>query len=155
MTKAAPIDFLPDLHTIAFGHSLGRDVFGADERDEAFGWKMRESPFAAGDGGFGCQTLSPKIAAQVIADFVEPFPFYLLTNDPAVSDHFSGRFQSHGPEAYAVVDIAAAVALDPLRHAGAIKGRGIVAHGLRVGENLGQRFGIFGDEFAQDQAGGF
>ena len=70
MLQASPLHFFPYGHTIAFGHSLGRDIFGADERDEAIGPEVRESPVAAGDGGFGGQTLSPKVAAQVIPDFV-------------------------------------------------------------------------------------
>ena len=110
---------------------------------------MRECPLAAGDGGFGRETLAPEVAAQVVSDFVEALAFDLLQDDAAVADNLLGLVlnlgilslrlvrlrQFHGPEADAVVLIASEVAFNPLLNTGAIVGRGVKTHGLRIGED--------------------
>ena len=121
---------------------------------------MRERPVAAGDGRFGGETLAPEVAAQVVSDFVEALAFDLLHDDAAIADRFMNlailrSFQLHGPEADAVLLVALAIAFNPLLDAGAIVGRGVIAHGFGIGENQGKSIGVLRGELAQQEAGGF
>ena len=88
--KAAPINFLPDLHTVPFRHSLGRKVFGADERDHTVDGQVSEGPVAASNGGFGRQASAPEIAANVVANLAEIFSLYFLAGDAAITNQLSG-----------------------------------------------------------------
>jgi len=125
---------------------------------------VRECPVPAGDGGFGRETLSPEVAAQMVSDFVEVLAFDFLQDDAAVADDFldvvlglgiSRRCQLHCPEADAIVPVALAVAFDPLLDTGAIVRCGVIAHGFGIGENQGECVGILLDELAQLKSGGF
>jgi hypothetical protein len=58
------------MHAIALGDVLGGDVFRTDQRNQAIDFQIRESPFPAGDGSFGCETLPPVVAPQVVSDLL-------------------------------------------------------------------------------------
>jgi len=124
---------------------------------------VRECPVAAGDGGFGRETLSPEVAAQVVSDFVEALPFDFLQDDAAIADDFLDLvlnvgilrlLQLHCPEADAIVLVALAVAFNPLLDTGAIVWCGVIAHGFAIGEDQGESVGVLRSEFAQQEAGG-
>jgi hypothetical protein len=68
------LTFFPDGDAGAFGDSAGGEIFGVDQGNQTLGFQLREGPVAAGDGGFGGETLVPEVAAQVISDFVGGSP---------------------------------------------------------------------------------
>jgi hypothetical protein len=95
------------------------------------------------------------IATQVVADFVQVLSLDLLPDDAAVADQLPGCLEHHGPQSDAVFGVAADVALDPLFHSGAVHRRGIVAHGLGIGNHESQGVRIFVRKFAEHESLGF
>src|SRR5712692_9654554 len=86
----APFHFFADRHPVAFGDAAGRYVLGTDERDQAINVQVRETPFTACYGCFGCEAPSPVVAPEVISDLIQMLVFDMLANDAAVTDHLAG-----------------------------------------------------------------
>src|SRR5580658_6253306 len=116
---------------------------------------MREAPLAASDRRFGRKSLPPKIVTQVVSDFVKALAIDLLPDDATIANEFLRALQLQTPKADAIVNVTQPVSRNPLLDSLAIVGSGIIAHGFRIGENLRQGVGVFGDEFAQQQSWGF
>ncbi len=116
---------------------------------------MSKPVVAAGPRRFGSQTLSPEVAAQVVAYFHQALPIHFLAGEPAIACQFPGGLQHHPPESVPIAGVARAIARDPVLDSRPVIGRGIVAHGVGIREDAGQRFDVFGNEFAKDETRGF
>ncbi len=90
----------------------------------------------------------------MVSDFVQALAFDFLQDDAAITDDLLRLLQLHCPEAYAIVLVALAVAFNPLLDTGAIVGRWVVAHGLRIGKDQGKSVSVLRGELAQQEAGG-
>ena len=95
--KASPNHCLPERHASLLGDSLRGDVLRTNQGDQTVNPEMREAIVTAGAGSFGCETLSPEIAAHVVADLDERFAIHLLTNEAAIAHQFAARPADHGP----------------------------------------------------------
>src|ERR1700691_2733530 len=115
---------------------------------------MCEGPLAASERRFCRKSLSPEGAAQVVSDFVKVLAIDLLPDDATIADEFRYALQLQSPKADAVLNVTLPVSRNPLLDSGAIVRSGIIAHGFRIGQNLSQSVGVFGDKFAQQQPWG-
>src|SRR5215469_1571428 len=155
MEQPSPQDCLPQGHAILLRHPAGRDIFGADQRNQPVNLEAGESIVATGARRLRRQALSPDIPAHVVTDFQQDFAFYFLLRQPAIADQFPALLQDHSPQPVSVVRVAQAVARDPLLDPRAIVGRGIVAHGFAIGEHTGKGIDIFWNEFTKHEARSF
>ena len=75
--------------------------------------KLPKAEIATSPRRLGCQTLSPHVAPQVVADLRQRFSVDLLQRDATIADHVSRRLQIHCPQAVTIHPIAALIASDP------------------------------------------
>ncbi len=100
-----------------------------------FSATRRESVVATGTSCFGRQTLSPVVAAHVVADFNCVCALHILNRQATIADEFPIRLQHHCPEPVAIAGLAVKIASDPSFNAGGIQGRRIEAHGFWIRED--------------------
>src|SRR3982751_1090326 len=95
------------------------------------------------------------VPTKVISNFKEALFFYILPTEAAVADELARRFQQNCPEAIAKFGVAPLVARNPVVSFGAGEWAEVEEHGIGVANHAKERAGVFGDEFAQDEARGF
>jgi hypothetical protein len=154
-----PVHFFPHRHADALGDAAGWQVLGANQGYQPGSFQISESPVAAGNSGLRSETLSPKVAAQVVPDFIKPLAFDLLHDNAAVTNSLvkfgpSRLFQFHRPESNPVILIALSVACNPLLDSGAIIASGVLAHGFGIAQDPGHIMSIVGSEFAEEKPRG-
>jgi hypothetical protein len=155
MGKVCSRYFFPDRHAILLGYAAGSEVFRTDNRNQPANNKVSETVVATGAGGFGRQTLSPKVAARVIANLDFVYVLDILNGQTAITDQSPTGLQNHCPQAVAIFGIAPTVARDPVFNSYLVKGRGVEAHSFWVGENAGESVDIVCGEFTKGQTRGF
>src|ERR1700675_2630331 len=88
--QVCPPLLFPYCHANLLSHASRWQIFWPKDRDQTVHRESCKSEATAGAGGFRCETLSPVIAADVVADFDFVCAIDILNREATVADQFAG-----------------------------------------------------------------
>ena len=135
--------------------SLGRQVDGADKRDNRGLLEPGESQVAYRQGRLGSEAVMPEGAMKEVTDFWFGIAVDILDGETDLTDGHCRSLRDDEPEPVAVVGIALELSVEPHLRFGAAERVGIESHHLRISQHLGEKVEIVRDEFTEKQTFGF